>query len=112
MTIELSEMTGRQIVRIGGEVDMYSAPRIRASLASFPSNARIIVDLEDVDYIDSSGLGALISHRTKLLKSNGDLAVINPSSVVRKVFQLTRLDVFFPIFESMEEAMRSPWAQS
>jgi anti-sigma B factor antagonist len=65
----------------------------------------IILDLSEVDFIDSSGLGALVSSR-KTLGSNGDIILCDVSERVLNIFKVTRMNKVFKIFESKEEALR------
>lgn len=65
---------------------------------------RILLDLAEVDFIDSSGLGALISS-LKSIGEGGKLAICNVSPPVMKIFQLTRMFRIFKIFDSKEKAL-------
>ncbi len=72
-----------------------------------PDADRIILDLEGVQFIDSSGLGAIVASMKQL--GNGrrlDLAGLQP--VVEKVFRLTRMDTVFRLFESLGDALSAP----
>lgn len=64
----------------------------------------IVVDLSEVTFIDSSGLGALISS-LKLVGDDGKLAVSGTKSTVLTTFKLTRMDRVFPMFDRQEEAV-------
>jgi len=65
----------------------------------------VIINLEKVSYIDSSGIGALISSLSNLKKYQGGLKIINVYASVKKVFELTKLTSFFEIYESEGEAL-------
>jgi anti-sigma B factor antagonist len=65
---------------------------------------RIVVDMKEIYYVDSSGLGALISALTKLKKSSGALRLACVDERVVKIMKLTRLDTIFPMDESVHEA--------
>lgn len=66
--------------------------------------ARIVLDLGQVEFIDSSGLGAIVAAMKQLGPDHRlDLAALNPN--VDKVFRLTRMDSVFHIFESLEDAL-------
>ena len=67
--------------------------------------SRVIVDLSNVGFIDSSGLGALISALKVLRANGGDLVLCSMSSQVRTVFEITRLFRVFEVFEGPEPAM-------
>ncbi|MCI0496582.1 STAS domain-containing protein [candidate division KSB1 bacterium] len=67
---------------------------------------RILIDLKSVDFIDSSGLGAMIS-ALKTIGKNGELKLVNPRSQVKDIFNLTRLNLVFNIFDNLDEALNS-----
>lgn len=66
-----------------------------------------IIDLEHVNFIDSSGLGTLVSLLTYLKKSNGSLLLVNINENIEELFKLTRLNEFFEIYQSIDEAVAS-----
>jgi len=68
-------------------------------------NRRIILDLSHVDFIDSSGLGAIISS-LKTIGSDGDLVICGVRETVMSLFRLTRMNRVFQIFTSEQEALR------
>ncbi len=64
----------------------------------------IVLDFSEVDFVDSSGLGAVVS-LMKRLGEEGDIAVCNLSENIRGMFRLTRLDRIFPIYDTWEAAL-------
>ncbi len=97
------------ILEIVGEIDLYNAPEIKDIIGKLIEDRcyNVIIDLEKVSYIDSSGIGALISSLSNLKKYHGGLKIINVYASVRKVFELTKLTSFFEIYDSEEEAVES-----
>ena len=97
------------ILMIVGEIDLYNAPEIKDIINKLieERNYNIIIDLEKVSYIDSSGIGALISSLSNLKKYQGGLKIINVYGSVKKVFELTKLTSFFEIHDSEDEAVDS-----
>lgn len=78
----------------------------QAILDSIEQGIRIvIVDFTDAGYIDSSGLGALVSLSRRLRDVGGDLRLIGLNDDLRSLFELTRLDVLFPVYKSRAEAI-------
>jgi anti-sigma B factor antagonist len=67
---------------------------------------RYIINMEDVEYIDSSGIGALIFISSTLKKMNLKLAITNIHGSVKKVIELTKLMSYFPIVATLEEAIK------
>ena len=84
---------------------------------------RIVLDMTEVDYMDSSGLGELMASRTTVLSVGGELKLLNVSTRVRKLFATVRMDSVFEIFDDerlavesfstgiVDEAPRSFWAR-
>ncbi|MCB1147226.1 MAG: STAS domain-containing protein [Leptospiraceae bacterium] len=95
------------ILDIQGEIDLYNAPEIKDTIQRLIEQQKynIIINLEKVSYIDSSGIGALISSLSNLKKYQGGLKIINVYASVKKVFELTKLTSFFEIYESEDEAV-------
>ena len=107
MEITQRENGGIVIMDIQGEIDLYNAPEIKDNIQKLieAQKYNIIINLEKVSYIDSSGIGALISSLSNLKKYQGGLKIINVYASVKKVFELTKLTSFFEICDSEEEAL-------
>jgi len=107
MEISQEEKESIIILKIQGEIDLYNAPEIKDTIqkAIEEEKYNIIIDLEKVSYIDSSGIGALISSLSNLKKYQGSLKIIHVFASVKKVFELTKLTSFFEIYDSEEEAL-------
>ncbi len=97
------------ILDISGEIDLYNAPEIKDIVNKLIEQKKynVIINLKEVTYIDSSGIGALISSLSNLKKYQGGLKIINVFASVKKVFELTKLTSFFEIHDSEEEAVRA-----
>lgn len=67
---------------------------------------RFVVDFARTGYIDSSGLGVLISLSKEVRAAGGDLRLASLNEDLQKLFELTRLDTFFRISDDLEEALR------
>lgn len=94
------------VVDVKGEVDLYTAPRLKDLLADLTAGGRhrIAVEFEGVEFMDSTGLGVLISGLKRCREAGGTLALVGPTEPVRKVLSITGLDVVFPIHDSISEA--------
>lgn len=99
MTVNCSESNDNVIIQIIGEVDLYNAPKLRNAINNYIDKniLNILVDLDQVDYIDSSGIGVLISSTTDIKALGGTLKLKCNSPNVKRVFELTRLVDFFDI---------------
>jgi len=97
------------VLAIAGEIDLYNAPEIKDIINKLivAKKYNVIINLGKGSYIDSSGIGALISSLSNLKKYQSGLKIINVFASVRKVFELTKLTSFFEIFESEEDAINS-----
>ena len=96
------------IVDMVGEIDVNAVARIRDTLGDLTKTAspQILINLARATYIDSSGLGVLMAARREALKGGGRLAICGMTKDVRMVFELTRLNKFFEIYDD-EPAARS-----
>jgi anti-sigma B factor antagonist len=77
------------IVYVGGEVDLGSAPTLEETLGDL--SGVVIVDLRDVTFLDSSGMGLLVGQRNRLAKEGGDLRLRAPGDLARRTLELTGL---------------------
>jgi anti-sigma B factor antagonist len=94
------------VVRLGGELDLYNADQVRSALAEACGKApeRIVVDLGEVEFIDSTALGVLIETRTKL-DNRGGLILAAPGLETRRALQISGLDKLFTVHETVPEAL-------
>jgi anti-sigma B factor antagonist len=97
------------VLAVRGEVDVYTAPRLREKLVELVSQGkyRMIVDLEGVEFLDSTGLGVLVGGLKRLRSNDGDLGLVCTQSRILKVFEITGLTKVFPIFDSLDAATAS-----
>ncbi len=95
------------VLAVKGEVDVYTAPRLREKLVELVSHGKlqIIVDLEGVDFLDSTGLGVLVGGLKRLRSHDGDLGLVCRQPRVLKVFEITGLTKVFSIHETLEAAV-------
>ena len=98
---------GRAIVAVSGELDLYAAPDTREALdgALDEGATEVVVDLTDVDFIDSSGLACIVNVARRLGESGGRLVVVNRHPAVARTLQLTRLDRIFEVVGDRDEAL-------
>ena len=90
------------------ELDASNAGEFKRDIASvLETNAKLVLDLSRLRFVDSSGLGALISCLRKLNAKGGDLKLCGMSKQVRAVFELVRMHRVFDIVGTREEAVRA-----
>lgn len=95
-------------VVLEGEIDVYTAPRLKEELVSVVESGcpNVIVDMEKVGFIDSSGLGVLVSALRRARERDGVVRIVCTRDNILKIFRITGLDKVFPIFAEMSEARR------
>jgi anti-sigma B factor antagonist len=105
--LNVSEREGWAILSVGGEVDVATAPRLREQLIDLVNGGhhRIVVDLSDVEFLDSTGLGVLVGALKRVRTQDGDLALVCTESRILKVFEITGLTKVFTMYESVDEAV-------
>lgn len=107
MDVKIKRKSDVLIIDIRGKVGISETPQLKESLESlYGENKSVIVNLANILYIDSSCLGALITVRKELEKKGQRLLLAEPSDIVRDVLNLTKLDSFFEVSETEEEAMQ------
>jgi anti-sigma B factor antagonist len=94
------------VLTLSGEVDVYTAPRLKETLIEEVASGcvKIIVDLDDVGFIDSSGLGVLVGGLRRVKEHDGAIRLVCTRENILKIFRITGLDKVFPIFSDIEEA--------
>lgn len=104
--LEVSERDGWSVLSVSGEVDVATAPRLRERLVGLVGEGRtkIVVDLEQVDFIDSTGLGVLVGALKRVRTNDGDLALVCTGARILKVFEITGLTKVFAIHRSVDDA--------
>ena len=97
------------VVEIGGEIDVYTAPRLRERLIEMvgAGERRVVVDLGRVEFLDSTGLGVLVGAHRRLRARDGSLTLVCPHERLLKIFRITGLDSVFDIYDSVESATAS-----
>jgi len=110
--MELQLATRREgdaaVVSVGGDVDNDTAPQLRQAITSaFNDGARrVVIDLTATDFLDSSGLGALVG-ASKEHSGQGELVLVCPRPQLRKLFEISRLNEVFQIYDEVGSALAS-----
>jgi len=97
---------GWAVLEVQGEVDLYTSPQLREAIVRLTEEEenRIVVDLYNVSFMDSSGLGVLVAGLKRARERGGELALVFGEGSVQKVFGITGLDKIFPTYRSVGEA--------
>ncbi len=94
------------VIDVGGEIDVYTAPKLRERLVGLINEGhyRLIVNLDEVDFLDSTGLGVLVGALKRVRAQGGALRLVCSQERLLKIFRITGLSKVFPIYESLEAA--------
>ena len=95
-----------KLLKLEGEIDLHRSPDIKRELqeATQAQPARLLIDLSDVSYIDSSGLAVLLNGMQNVEAYGGKLFLVGPSDSVRAIFETSKLDQVFRIVPSVDAA--------
>jgi anti-anti-sigma factor len=98
---------GVTVVAPTGRLDVAGAPALKDAISEALKNGqpRVVLDLEGVSFVDSTGLGSVIAALKQIRSSQGDLRLAAPNQQVRVVLELTTLDRVFPYYSTVEEAL-------
>lgn len=107
--VRQEQAADRTVVVVAGELDAHTAPELKAVLDPLAQTAEcaIVVDLGEVGFIDSTGLGVLVTTLKHVRESQGRLDVVVQTPRVLKVFALTGLDVVIPLHATLDEALQA-----
>lgn len=105
----ISRKNGVVIIALKGELDIYSGSTLKNLVEQEITNGsrKLLIDLGEVEYIDSSALGVLVNGLKTARQQNVKFKLTNISGTVERIFDLTRLSKFFEIYPSAEEALAS-----
>ncbi|MGH8998939.1 MAG: STAS domain-containing protein [Acidimicrobiia bacterium] len=105
--LEVTERDGFAVLAVRGEVDVYTAPQLREQLITLSDGGRrqIVVDLEAVEFLDSTGLGVLVGGLKRVRSHDGDLTLVCTQRRILKVLEITGLTKVFGIHDSVDDAV-------
>jgi anti-sigma B factor antagonist len=108
-TLRVSADGSVTILVLGGRFDVSSAPSVAERLAQAVESARprIVVNLAEVEFLDSTALAILVQSMKRSRQHKGDVRLCCLRQPVRMIFELTRLDRAFEILASEDEAVRA-----
>ena len=106
LSISTSSVGVLTIVEVVGELDVHTAPRLRERLAALiaEGNHHLVVDLQRVDFLDSTGLGVLVGGLRRVHPHDGSLQLVCTQERILKIFRITGLINVFSIHASVEDA--------
>ena len=107
LLIDETERGSAIVLRLRGELDLRSAATLRLRLAEVVRrcDADVVLDLEGVTFIDSTGLAAMLNALRRLTRAGRRLMLVCPDGPVLRILRLTRLDGTFAVHEFVEDAL-------
>ena len=98
---------GIEVIDVRGEIDMYTAPRLRELLIDLVSKGsyQLVVNLDKVGFLDSTGLGVLVGGLKRVRAHDGSLDLVCTQQRILKIFRITGLTEVFGIYETVDQAI-------
>ena len=95
------------IVEVSGEVDVYTAPRLREALLDLVDSGHhnVVVDIRGVEFLDSTGLGVLVGGLKRVRQHEGSIQLVCTQERILKIFRITGLTKVIVIRATVEEAL-------
>ena len=106
---KLDERQNLPVIKLRGRFDAEAAAFVKAQIANLVNEQQpnLIIDLSQVSFVDSLGLAALVSGLKLCRKNRGALKLVGLQSNVRMLFEITRLDQAFELYDDLESALAS-----
>jgi len=113
MKIECTDHDHAKVVKLTGRLDGQAPMELRKKFPAWLTEKKnIVIDCLGLEYIDSSGLGALISGLRAAINNNGDIHLARLQPSVKMMLELTRTNQVFKIFDTVEKALDSFQSES
>ena len=109
MDIAIADYRGSKLITVSGDIDMHSSPALREQLISQINKkvSVVLVDFNNVSYIDSSGIATFVEALKHMKSYSGSLRLFGLPGGVREIFSFSKLDKVFEIFGDIEDAGKS-----
>jgi anti-sigma B factor antagonist len=110
LELETTQQDGMAVLTLRGEIDVYTAPRMRQAIVDLvdAGSLNVVIDMEKVDFLDSTGLGVLVEGLKRVKTRGGNLSIVITQDKILKIFDITGLNKAFPIYGSLEDALKEP----
>lgn len=107
-SITAEQLGEASVVRLAGSCTMEVAAQVGTRLVEVVAQgaAPVIVDIAALDFIESAGLGGLVAGYVRARKLGSEVFLVSPQPAIRHLLNLTRLTQLFPVFDSVEDALR------
>ena len=104
LEIHVERTDDHVLCRPVGEIDAYSVGTFRETLTELTDEPRLVIDLSEVPFMDSAGLGALIGGIRRARENEGAVAVVSDRATITRLLHTTGFDRIVPVVETMDEA--------
>jgi anti-sigma B factor antagonist len=107
LDVTVRKVDGTAVVAVAGEIDVYTSPLLQERLVEVlrDGSSSIVLDLSAVTFLDSTGLGVLITGLKRCRSADGDLVLVTAQPNVLKVLEITGLNDVFQVHDSVEDAL-------
>lgn len=105
LEIEVDDSGDYTLCRPVGELDAYTVTDFRQSLSELASHPQVVIDLSEVPFMDSAGLGALIGGIRRARENGGEVAVACSRPTLTRLLHTTGFDRIVPVTETLDEAV-------
>lgn len=114
LSVSQQSVGGYPVLAVKGEVDVYSASALQDGLTGLldSDTHAVVVDLSEIGFLDSTGLGALVAARSTAAEGGGRLPVVCDRERILKLFRITGLDGVFEIYSTVDDAVRALGAEA
>jgi anti-sigma B factor antagonist len=103
--VDIERQDGVIIVLAAGELDAFAAPDLASAFAEVGNGRRVLADLDQVSFMDSTALGLVVRAARELGESGVALRVVLPGGSARRIFEITGLDTVLPVAETRLAAL-------
>lgn len=109
VAVDHHSVAGLAIVKVSGEIDVFASPELRETLLALLDGGgrQFAIDLTDVDFLDSTGLGVLVGIYHRLRAVDGWMVFVCASERVRRVFHVTQLSKILILHDTLDEALEA-----
>jgi anti-sigma B factor antagonist len=108
-SLDAAERDNHIVLAVKGDVDAYTAPRLRELLIEFSNqpDPHIVVDLNETDFLDSTGIGVLVMGVKLVRSQQGDFKIACNRNQILKLLDISGISQLLPVFESVDAAVQA-----
>lgn len=106
LSLEVREQGDCTVIEVGGEIDFYTVPKLRACILDLLNQGsyHLVVDMEHVQFLDSTGLGVLAGGLKRVHANDGSLRLVCTQPGLLQIFRITGLTKVFEIYDTTDDA--------